>query len=165
MNETKSFSIHCAVESIPCNEERERVKGRLHDLDCLLRSRSPFYMRDDSRLAFLAAKGGTLPPLWNDEVVVHECAIQQWLCQTSIYVSLLPLLMKKVANRLKGTHKRLPWNCVWEIVKRYVPDILKYEIISHVGQVPNFYPLGYVQEIGAAEAAASSEQAMQEAAA
>jgi len=162
MNETKSFSIHSAVESIPCDVERERVKGRLHDLDCLLRSRSPFFMRDDSRLAFLAAKGELLPPFWNDEVVVHECAIQQWLCQTSIYVSLLTVLMKKVATRLKGTHKRLPWNCVWEIVKRYVPDILKYEIISHVGEVPNFYPLGYIQEIGAPDL---SEQAMQEAAA
>lgn len=136
------FSISEQIKLLD-DETANKVRERLAALDARLRAWSPFQLRDDSRLAMIAATGGA-PPFWTDDVIVHEMCVAQWIwCETE-YAQLIQKVMREVANGIRARYNIKDWSVIWRIVTAHVPDIVRYMCIRRTlyGQIPDFYGQG-----------------------
>lgn len=134
---TPSFSCEAALRELNATE-RAVVQSRLKLLSEKLRSTSGYQLRDDSRLAFLSATG-QLGPSWTDDVVCHEMACVQFICDTTPYTDVLQSALRRLANELKSKYKIRDWATVWKIVRSHGPDVLKYLCMADSGLlIPDF---------------------------
>lgn len=138
----RRFSISEQIKLLD-NAAANKVRRRLAALDARLRACSPFQLRDDSRLAMIAATGGA-PPFWTDDVVVHEMCAAQWIWCKTEYAQLIQKVMREVANGIRARYNIKDWSVIWRIVTAYVPDIVRYLCIQRTpyGQIPDFYGQG-----------------------
>ena len=115
-------------------ENSEVVQMRLRQIDDLMRKQTCYQLRDDSKLAFLVAKGDLTMP---DDVLVQEMAIIQWVSENTEYHRVLEQTIKIIGERVKLEYGIQNWNTVWKIVREFVPDIVKYYMIEKHGGIPD----------------------------
>ena len=83
-------------------------------------------LRDDSRLAYLWATGQIVAEV--DEIS-EELAFIQTLSEKTSYQRVNERVLREISNALKSKHRRLSWNTVWSIVRKYGPDLVKYSVV------------------------------------
>ena len=136
----QGFSCTSAVATC---DRPEAVVANLEELDWLLRSWTPYRLRDDSRLAFQHASGAMdFHPIWkHKELVVHEMATQQFVCAHTPYVTMLSPALREMTARLKTKYGLKSWKVAWEIVRDYGPDLVRYAVLEESKlQLPDFSP-------------------------
>jgi hypothetical protein len=142
-NAAPSYSITAALAQLP-SQQALIAQSRLHALNQQLQQVSPFSLRDDSRLAMMAACG-QLPPFWNDDVVTNEMCVVQWICETTPYVRLSQPVMRLLADHIKTAYRIKNWSTVWRIVTKYAPDLIRHDCVANhasgYGFIPDFCPI------------------------
>ena len=92
--------------------------------------------RKDSILTYNYAKNNVPDYLNDPNAVANELKVVDYIYQNSNYGSIIEEVMREVAGHIRFKY-RLDWNTTWEIVKFYVPDMLKlYCIKSHNLTIP-----------------------------
>lgn len=115
------FAISAELNTLS-PEQRTVVEARIALVHAAQRQQG-MEPRDDSQLTYRYALG-ELP----DDVpssIATELVVVEKICTHTEYCVLLEHVMRVVATRLKGTHRALPWRDVWDIVRFYVPSMLK----------------------------------------
>ena len=80
--------------------------------------------RNDSILTYNYAIG-EIPDYLNDpEKVAQELIIVNHIHEHTNYANIIEDVMREIANHIHFKYK-LDWNTTWEIVKFYIPDMLK----------------------------------------
>lgn len=80
--------------------------------------------RNDSILTYNYAKGN-VPDYLNDPLIVaKELVAVDFVYSKTNYGSLIEDVMREIADHVRSKY-RLDWNTTWEIVRFYVPDMLK----------------------------------------
>tara|TARA_B110000046_G_scaffold185287_1_gene226389 strand:- start:203 stop:1081 length:879 start_codon:yes stop_codon:yes gene_type:complete len=148
-----AFSISSSLLRLHSQECVNSANVKLISLNARLQSHG-FFLRDDSRLAFLYGTNN-LPTWWTEYEVAHELMCVQWLCTASNYISFLEGFMWHLARLLKYTYK-LQWTSAWRIVQKYGPEIVKYHFVLNLGGLPAFPlaahpPQGYYQHVQPAD--------------
>ena len=144
------FSIQSELAAME-EEEKFMVKGALDTIDHYIKANGyRCVLRDDSRLAFLWASGGGGGQVSDCPMseIAEEMAVMQFVCDTTLYNSVIEDALRNMANAIKSKHKKLTWTTVWEIVKKYGPDIIRYQCLydlflsSNMKGLPNMcsYP-------------------------
>ena len=90
--------------------------------------------RSDSLLTdrFLANSAG--PAYVTVYDVAHELAIVDYVYKHTLYGETIEDVMRACANRIKAQHTQLAWGTVWEIVREYVPSMLKIHMMRRMGK-------------------------------
>ena len=108
--------------------EADTARKRLADLDIFLKEKTyRAVLRDDSRLAFKWATGQLVADI---SEIAEEMSVIQFLHDHTNYHRECEQKMKIMAEEAKRTHPSLGWKDVWDIVRIYGADIVKYEIVS-----------------------------------
>lgn len=121
-----TFSLSAAVAALS-SEKRASVDARIDELRDALPSGAT--VRDDSRLAFLWATGGTD---WAIEEVAHEMACTQIICDKTRYVDSIEAALRHVALSAKQSHP-ISWTKVWASVREFGPDMVKLLAMDEAG--------------------------------
>lgn len=80
--------------------------------------------RNDSILTYNFALGN-VPDFMNDSnVIAQELVIVNHIHTTTNYSQIIESVMREIAQHVHFKYK-LDWNTTWDIVKFYVPDMLK----------------------------------------
>ena len=80
--------------------------------------------RDDSHLTVLFATGCADPEYDSVQAVAHELYMTNLIYKTTLYDVLVEDTMRSVARTVVRKH-RVPWGDAWNIVRRYVPSMMK----------------------------------------
>ena len=132
---SQKFSIEKELRAVS-KEERSEIETHLSYLQQLARELGyvNFFLRDDSRLAFLWA---SFKLNEHPETVVHEMAYTQFLHANTSYGMEVETSLRRIAASLKENTNPWPtWTEVWRVVAVYGPDLIKYSIVERIGGVP-----------------------------
>ena len=89
--------------------------------------------RRDSRLTQQFALG-TAPREYPTAITVaQELVIVDHIFRTTLYGEIIEQTMRDVAKVLKQRYRRVPWKIIWEVVRFYVPDMLKLHCLITSG--------------------------------
>ena len=80
--------------------------------------------RNDSILTYNYATGNVPEYLNSPFIIAHELKIVDYIYKNTDYGSIIEDVMREIANFIKRKY-RLDWNTTWEMVRFYVPDMLK----------------------------------------
>ena len=85
--------------------------------------------RDDSRLSYMFATGQI-----SDEIdtVVHELVVVDAIHRHTAYGEVIEEVMREVASRCHQKY-RLSWSDTWDMVRFYVPSMLKLHCVAQTG--------------------------------
>lgn len=89
--------------------------------------------REDSTLARNFALGLAGPAYKTPFDVAHELVFVNRIYMFTIYGELIEDVMRKVAAQIKKRY-RLPWTGTWQIVRFYVPEMLKMHLLRRSGR-------------------------------
>lgn len=128
------FSCAEALGQIEDATFRERAMWNHEMLSRELHDRYGLDMRDDSRFAYNFSVGAVMDSV---DDVTAEIAIMQWLSDTTPYQRVCEESMRVIAARSKQRYGLRDWSRTWQIVRLYVPELLKLHLIDQVGGVPN----------------------------
>lgn len=110
------------------NDEQARAREKHKKLSESMQILEYKYgVRDDSRLAYNYCVGKLD---WKEFDVMEELCFIQWLSENTEYQALCEILMRMVAERFKTMYGIGNWSLIYELVRSYVPDILKQHIIE-----------------------------------
>ena len=127
-----------------CSDERRTaIRAKLDQIDEAMKSTSRYRLRDDSKLAFMVSRGDFTMSM---EDLVHELSVIQWISANTEYHKLLEETMRKVAEIAREKYKLRNWNAMWAILREFVPDIVKYEVIARHGSLPNLKKIKWGDE-------------------
>ena len=108
--------------------EADTARKRLADLHVFLKEKTYCaVLRDDSRLAFNWATGNVVADI---SEIAEEMSVIQFLHDHTSYHRECEKKMKEMAENAKRTHPSLSWKEVWDVVRIYGADIVKYETVS-----------------------------------
>ena len=108
--------------------EADTARKRLADLAFFLNEKTyNAVLRDDSRLAFNWATGHVVADM---SEIAEEMSVIQFLHDHTNYHSECEKKMKEMAEVAKRSHPALSWKEVWDVVRVYGADIVKYETVS-----------------------------------
>lgn len=113
-----TFNINEHIEQMT-EEQKERlnaVKNKQIELGMTPRS--------DSILAYNYSMGNVPQYLNDPQTVAKELVIVDRIYQNSNYSDIIEDVMREVAGFVKFYYK-IDWNTTWDIVRYYVPDMLK----------------------------------------
>ena len=91
--------------------------------------------RADSRLALQFSNGTCDPEYRSATEVAEELILVDHIYKTTLYGEIIEETMRAVANRLKRQHRVVPWATIWEIVRFYVPTMLKIHCLLTSDQI------------------------------
>lgn len=122
------FSVNAELAKISV-ESRDEVSRKIELVHAAQR-RLGMEPRDDSSLTFNYASG----QLDDDETllpstVANELFIVDHIHKTTNYATIIEDVMREVAEELRNKY-RLSWSDTWEIVRFYVPTMLKLYCIK-----------------------------------
>ena len=122
------FSVNAELAKLP-SDTREEVSRKI-DLVHAAQRRLGMEPRDDSSLTFNYAAGH----LEDDETllpstVANELFIVDHIHKTTNYAGIIEDVMREVAEDLWVKY-RLSWSDTWEVVRFYVPTMLKLYCIK-----------------------------------
>ena len=80
--------------------------------------------RNDSILTYNFAIGNVPDYLSDSKTIAHELFIVDLIFQKTNYGDIIEDVMREIAYTFKFKY-RLPWNVTWEMVRFYIPDMLK----------------------------------------
>ena len=80
--------------------------------------------RNDSILTYNFATDNVPDYLNKAETVAQELVIVDYIYNNTNYATIIEDVMREVAGHIRYKY-RLDWNTTWEIVRFYVPDMLK----------------------------------------
>tara|TARA_B100000475_G_C15029823_1_gene327531 strand:- start:69 stop:458 length:390 start_codon:yes stop_codon:yes gene_type:complete len=93
--------------------------------------------RSDSILAYNYAIEKVPKYLDDSNIIAKELVIVDYIYKNTDYSEIIEDVMREVAGFVKHYYK-LDWNTTWEIVRFYVPDMLKlYCIKKHNIKIPD----------------------------
>ena len=90
--------------------------------------------RNDSLLTYNFAIGNVPPYFENPETVAREIYVVSRIYDDTMYGQLIESVMRKIANHVHYKYK-LEWGDTWEIVRFYVPSMLKFYCVKKRGLV------------------------------
>ena len=90
--------------------------------------------RADSRLALQFASGTCEQEYQTAAQVAEELVLVDRIYKTTLYGEIIEETMRAIANRIKREYRVIPWAVVWEIVRFYVPTMLKIHCMLTSGQ-------------------------------
>lgn len=88
--------------------------------------------REDSRLTRQYAEGCADPEFASVQDVVHELYIVDGIFRTTLYGEVIEDVMRRVADQLRERY-RVTWTVAWDIVRFYVPTMLKLHMLRRSG--------------------------------
>jgi hypothetical protein len=91
--------------------------------------------RADSRLTVRWANGDAEPEYQNAWQVAHELVITDQIYKTTLYGEIIEEVMRNVAGFLRKKYRGLTWTDTWDIVRFYVPTMLKIHCLIISGQI------------------------------
>lgn len=109
-----------------------------HDVDACIRQihnlqkKVGMQPRNDSRLTRQYAEGCADPEFVTINDVVHELYIVDAIFRTTLYGEVIEDVMRQVANEIRRRY-RLTWTVAWDIVRFYVPTMLKLHMLRRCG--------------------------------
>lgn len=110
--------------------EAAAVRERLAELARYLEEKSyKAVLRDDSRLAFNWATGQVIA---EKAEIAEEMSVAQFLHDATTYHSECETGMRAFAEEAKRTHPKLSWKEVWDVVRVYGADIVKYDVVGRL---------------------------------
>lgn len=130
---TPPFSLQRAVQELSPRAKyvaEQRLATLMYNFE---RYHPYFFLRDDSKLAFLYATRATAQSL--HEVMV-DMIVAQWLHATTPYAAYLQIALRQLADEAKRRYGLRDWTAIWNVVRGYGSDIVKYECIAQVGCLP-----------------------------
>jgi len=81
--------------------------------------------RADSILTYNYAMGNVPKYLDDPCIIAKELVIVDYIYKNTNYADIVEDVMREIAGFVKSYYK-LDWNTTWEIVRFYVPDMLKF---------------------------------------
>lgn len=115
------------LSDVEQSRAREKLKKLSESMQIL---EYKYAIRDDSRLAYNYCVGKLN---WKELEVMEELCVIQWLSEATDYQALCEILIRSVAERFKTMYGIGNWSLIYEIVRSYVPDILKQHIVDEMG--------------------------------
>lgn len=91
--------------------------------------------RTDSRLTLQWAAGAADPEYQTAHQVAHELVVTDHVYRTTLYGEIIEVVMRNVATFLRKTYRGLTWSDTWDIVRFYVPTMLKLHCLTSTAQV------------------------------
>ena len=88
--------------------------------------------RHDSVLSMLYAQGNVPDELKNVKVVAKELKIVDHIYKHTNYSNIIEDVMREIAHHIHFKY-RIEWDTTWDIVRFYVPDMLKLYSVKKYG--------------------------------
>lgn len=88
--------------------------------------------RDDSRLTRQYAEGRADPEFATVQDVVHELYIVDGIFRCTLYGEVIEDVMRMAAAEVRRRY-RVTWSVAWDIVRFYVPTMLKLHMLRRSG--------------------------------
>lgn len=140
LNATSNFTLSGTLGTLEAGDAAY-VRERLDGLKQAIYDYSGYYLREDSRLAYLHATH-QLPSMTEREVC-HEMSCMQFLCERTPYSHLVQPSLRLLAGEVKRRYD-ITWTDVWKIVSKHGPDVVKMLCLHDSGlQFPDFEKEGW----------------------
>lgn len=121
------FSVSQAIQKIANKSQQWDAQYRVA---LVHREQEAYGMvpRDDSLLTFHFATG-QIQEHTTPVSVARELLFIDILCANTMYVTVIEDVMRKCAKQIRELHS-LNWTITWEIVRKYVPTMLKLHCVT-----------------------------------
>jgi hypothetical protein len=117
-----------------CADAPDACLRRVSDVRAAQRARG-MAPRDDSALTIAFARGEQVEDYPTADVVADELWVTNRVYETTLYGEIASDVMRRVAADLRARHA-LSWAVTWEIVRFYVPTMLKLYCLEASGATP-----------------------------
>lgn len=142
LNATTNFSLSSTLETLEAGDAAH-VRERLDGLKRSLYDYSGYYLREDSKLAYLYATHQL--PFMTEREVCHEMSCMQFLCERTPYSHVVQHSLRLLASEVKRRYN-ISWTDVWRIVSKHGPDVVKMLCLHDSGlQFPDFEEEGWTE--------------------
>ena len=130
MGDRGTFSIKQNLDGLP-ETRRTEINRNIELLKANMKYENYKYtVRDDSKLVFNYCSGQS--DLTERDVMEEVCIIQ-WISENSNYQENTEKLIRSVVESLKIKYNIKDWSLMYRIVRSYIPDIVKHDIVHMKG--------------------------------
>ena len=130
MGDRGSFSIKQTLDGLS-ETRRSEINRNIQLLkDNMKYENYKYTVRDDSKLVYNYCSGQSG---FSERDVMEEACIIQWISENSNYQQYTEQLIRSVAEGLKIKYNIKDWSLMYRIVRAYIPDIVKQDIVHMKG--------------------------------